>query len=193
MNKETTPQEQSILSIEDRVANKITFKNLEEFITWLIDNEGYILGDSYGREWRYNKFLFQYKDIGENEFQNGLQNSHLFLSDFHLVEKECTYCGIKSIQPEASCYANPNNLQLIAEQKYPKNLHKWADNPSQYDDLNESDRSMWLSGANEMLPIIKELGEALKEIQEANTGGVINTHWMQNHIQTVLNKYQNFL
>jgi hypothetical protein len=51
----------------------------------------------------------------------------------------------------------------------------------------------FIAGANEMLPIIKELGEALKEIQEANTGGVINTHWMQNHIQTTLDKYKQYL
>jgi hypothetical protein len=51
----------------------------------------------------------------------------------------------------------------------------------------------FITGANEMLLIIKELGEALKEIQEANTGGVINTHWMQNHIQTTLDKYKQYL
>jgi len=51
----------------------------------------------------------------------------------------------------------------------------------------------FITGANEMLLIIKELGEALKEIQEANTGGVMNTHWMQNHIQETLDKYKNYL
>ena len=51
----------------------------------------------------------------------------------------------------------------------------------------------FIAGVDEMLHIIKELGEALKEIQEANTGGVINTHWMQNHIQETLDKYKNYL
>jgi len=69
------------------------------------------------------------------------------------------------------------------------NGHKWSNNDSSAGDNYGS----FIAGANEMLPIIKELGEALKEIQEANTGGVMNTHWMQNHIQTTLDKYKQYL
>lgn len=60
-------------------------------------------------------------------------------------------------------------------------------------DLNGDLKRGFIAGANEMLLIIKELGEALREIQEANTGGVINTHWMQNHIQITLDKYKQYL
>ncbi len=52
----------------------------------------------------------------------------------------------------------------------------------------------FIAGANEMLPIIKELLEALKEIDEANNGiGIINTDWLRGFTKTTLDKYQNYL
>ena len=52
--------------------------SVKEFVNWLIDNEGKILADSYGRQWKYEKYGFQFKDIGTNDsFQDGLHCVHL--------------------------------------------------------------------------------------------------------------------
>ena len=45
------------------------FTSVKEFINWLLDNESKVLKDGYGRQWKYEKFSFYFKDIGlEDEF-----------------------------------------------------------------------------------------------------------------------------
>lgn len=56
----------------------------------------------------------------------------------------------------------------------------------------------FLNGAKQkeqqLLPIIKELAEALKEIDETNNGiGIINTDWLRDFTKTTLDKYKNYL
>jgi hypothetical protein len=58
---------------------KPKFTSVKEFVSWLIDNEGKILADGYGRKWKYEKYGFLFKDIGDDSvFQNGLHCVHLF-------------------------------------------------------------------------------------------------------------------
>jgi DnaJ-class molecular chaperone len=55
------------------------FNSVKEFVNWLIDNEGKILADGYGRQWKYERYGFQFKDIGTNDvFNDGLKCVHLF-------------------------------------------------------------------------------------------------------------------
>ena len=57
----------------------IKFNSVKEFINWLIDNEGKILADMYGRQWKYERYGFKFKDIGTDDaFNDGLQCVHLF-------------------------------------------------------------------------------------------------------------------
>lgn len=58
---------------------QLHFKSVKEFVNWLIDNEGHIVSDNYGRKWKYERYGFQFKDIGEDDvFQDGLHCVHLF-------------------------------------------------------------------------------------------------------------------
>jgi len=58
---------------------EIKFSSVKEFVNWLIDNEGEILADGYGRQWKYENYGFKFKDIGTNDvFEDGLQCVHLF-------------------------------------------------------------------------------------------------------------------
>ena len=58
---------------------EIKFNSVKEFINWLIDNEGKILADGYGRQWKYEEYGFQFRDIGTySVFQKGLLCVHLF-------------------------------------------------------------------------------------------------------------------
>lgn len=62
---------------------KVEFKTEKEFINWLIDNEGQILADAYGRQWKYKNYTFYYKDIlSTAQFQKDK------LSCLHLCETE---------------------------------------------------------------------------------------------------------
>jgi hypothetical protein len=57
---------------------EVKFNSVKEFVNWLIDNEGKILADGYGRQWKYERYGFQSKDIGDNDvFQDGLHYVHL--------------------------------------------------------------------------------------------------------------------
>ena len=50
---------------------------------WLIDNEGEVLYDAFGREWKYSLFKFYYKDIGDNcKYKEGVFCLHLFYTTF---------------------------------------------------------------------------------------------------------------
>jgi hypothetical protein len=58
---------------------EIKFYSVKEFVNWLIDNEGKILADIYGRQWKYERCLFYYKDIPNNAvFEDGLHCVHLY-------------------------------------------------------------------------------------------------------------------
>lgn len=58
---------------------QLHFKSVKEFVNWLIDNEGHIVLDNYGRKWKYERYGFQFKDIGTNDvFIDGLHCVHLF-------------------------------------------------------------------------------------------------------------------
>ena len=52
------------------------FKSVKEFINWLIDNEGEVLKDDYGRTWKYSNYVFYFKGI-DNDFRPGLKCVHL--------------------------------------------------------------------------------------------------------------------
>lgn len=53
------------------------YKNVKEFINDLIDNEGVVFGDKYGRKWMYENYQFIHRDLGESVWQNGLFCLHL--------------------------------------------------------------------------------------------------------------------
>lgn len=58
---------------------EVKFNSVKDFVNFLIDNEGKVLADMYGRQWKYERFAFQFKDIGSNDvFEYGLQCVHLF-------------------------------------------------------------------------------------------------------------------
>ncbi|MCK9477255.1 MAG: hypothetical protein M0R46_15165 [Candidatus Muirbacterium halophilum] len=58
---------------------QIKFNSVKEFVNWLIDNEGKSLSDRYGRQWKYERWGFKFKDIGTNDIvQDGLFCVHLY-------------------------------------------------------------------------------------------------------------------
>jgi hypothetical protein len=58
--------------------NEIKFNSVKDFVNWLIDNEGRILADGYGRQWKYQNSIFYFKDISNTVFEDGLKCAHLF-------------------------------------------------------------------------------------------------------------------
>lgn len=64
------------------------FESAKEFVACMMDNEGSLFFDHYGREWRYEKYSFTFKDIGcDSEHEEGLKCLHLF----------STYIGMKAL------------------------------------------------------------------------------------------------
>ena len=64
----------------------VRFNSVKEFVNWLIDNEGKILADRYGRQWKYERYGFQFKDIGTTDvFQDGLHCVHLFGTEIEVL------------------------------------------------------------------------------------------------------------
>lgn len=53
----------------------------------------------------------------------------------------------KHVEHETEVIRMPlTQMEKLAYAAYPPNLHKWADNPPQFDDLNAPHRSIWLEG-----------------------------------------------
>jgi hypothetical protein len=65
--------------------NAIKFNSVKEFVNWLIDHEGFVIADEYGREWKYVNYCFYFKDIGKKDdpFQDTLQCVHLFRTSLY--------------------------------------------------------------------------------------------------------------
>jgi len=71
----------------------IEFKSVKELVNWLIDNENIELFDHYGRVWKYHNLSFYFKDnqiisfadidIGEEDFKEGIEYLHLYLTLFY--------------------------------------------------------------------------------------------------------------
>jgi hypothetical protein len=70
---------------------EVKFNSVKEFVNWLIDNEGKVLADGYGRQWKYERYGFQFKDIGTNDvFQDGLHCVHLFGTPIGVLSYACS-------------------------------------------------------------------------------------------------------
>jgi len=66
--------------------NKLNFNSVKEMIYWLLDNEGLILFDYYGRRWLYSEFEFKYSDLGEKYFEkNSIDCLHLHKEGFYYL------------------------------------------------------------------------------------------------------------
>lgn len=65
---------------------EIKFNSVKEFVSWLIDNECKVLADEYGRQWKYENYGFQFKDMGRNDvFEDGLRCVHLFRTQLMII------------------------------------------------------------------------------------------------------------
>ena len=55
------------------------YKSAQEFINDMMDNEGTIFADNYGRRWKYEDYEFHFADLGEIDFTaNKISCLHLF-------------------------------------------------------------------------------------------------------------------
>jgi hypothetical protein len=55
------------------------FKSAKEFVLSMMDNEGKLFFDYYGREWKYENYKFTFKDIGPDSIHiDGVRCLHLF-------------------------------------------------------------------------------------------------------------------
>jgi len=67
--------------------NHIKFNTVKAMVSWLIDNEGRVLADDYGREWKYINFKFFFKDEGDRCFEPGkLRCLYLYDTDFKILK-----------------------------------------------------------------------------------------------------------
>jgi hypothetical protein len=65
----------------------VEFKTAKEMVDWLIDNEGKQLADGYGRRWRYEKFIFYFKNIGtDDKYEEGVSCLHLYRTLIGVIE-----------------------------------------------------------------------------------------------------------
>ena len=68
---------------------KIEFKSPREFVLWLLDHQGKILADDYGRQWMFENYTFRFKDIGLfDTFENSLRCVHLFGSNLYILKEK---------------------------------------------------------------------------------------------------------
>ena len=65
------------------------FESVKDFICFLIDNEGEIIADNYGREWCYLNYEFYFKDISKDSTrQTGLKCLHLYETEMHCKRRQ---------------------------------------------------------------------------------------------------------
>jgi hypothetical protein len=57
----------------------MAYKSVKEFVSDMIDNEGAVFKDSYGRRWKYERYNFHFADLGQAEFtEDKVACLHLF-------------------------------------------------------------------------------------------------------------------
>mgnify|MGYP006398793121 CR=1 FL=1 len=63
------------------------FDSPKEFVTAMMENEGSMFGDYYGREWKYQDYNFYFKDIGAGATHiKGLECLHLYGTNIKMIK-----------------------------------------------------------------------------------------------------------
>jgi hypothetical protein len=63
------------------------FNSAKEFVASMMENEGSLFFDHYGREWRYENYQFTFKDIGaDSVHRKGIKCLHLFGTFIEMLE-----------------------------------------------------------------------------------------------------------
>jgi len=58
----------------------------KEFVIKMMDNEGTVFGDPYGRRWKYSNFKFYFKDIETTDtFKEGISCLHLSETNIRII------------------------------------------------------------------------------------------------------------
>ena len=68
------------------------YKNVTAFIVDLINYEGLVFYDNYGRRWKYSNYKFYFQDIAESIWEQKTGCLHLFGTG---IGREKTYEQIK--------------------------------------------------------------------------------------------------
>ena len=67
----------------------IEFESIKEMVNYLIDNEGDIIADAYGRRWKFEDYQFYFRDVGTfSEYEQTLTCLHLYKTDLQIIKKE---------------------------------------------------------------------------------------------------------
>jgi len=63
------------------------FKSAKEMIIAIIENEGKVLKDAYGRQWKYDDYTFYFKDIGtDDKFEpDTIKCLHLYQTNMYFA------------------------------------------------------------------------------------------------------------
>lgn len=56
----------------------IKYNTVSEFLIDMINNDGEIFYDRYGRRWKYSHYMFYFADINKDFDSNNLDCLHLF-------------------------------------------------------------------------------------------------------------------
>ena len=65
------------------------FNSAKGFVVTMMENEGSLFCDSYGREWKYQNYNFTFKDIGSSATHvKGLKCLHLFDTHIEMIKSK---------------------------------------------------------------------------------------------------------
>jgi hypothetical protein len=65
------------------------YNSVKEFISDMLENEGSVFADNYGRRWKYEDYMFHFADLGDRDFTpEKIDCLHLFGSGISIVEGE---------------------------------------------------------------------------------------------------------
>jgi len=76
------------------ITRKFKAISIKLFISKLVDNEGSIFGDQFGRKWVYIDFRFLFKDIN-SQWAEGLKCIHLFGIQTEIERKINSYTDLE--------------------------------------------------------------------------------------------------
>ena len=54
------------------------YQSVDEFVNDMLNNEGVVFRDNYGRAWSYSNFNFWFQDLGDDELKEGIACLHLY-------------------------------------------------------------------------------------------------------------------
>jgi len=95
------------------------YSSVKEFVNDMLDNEGILFCDNYGRRWKYENYQFYFQDIAESKFNaDNISCLHLFGTEINKEVKMPSVVRIENFEYKDRTWSVNVDCDISEEQDH---------------------------------------------------------------------------